>query len=164
MLYYPWYDEDTDLLGSFTTYEQDYNNVRSIVIANEAKFSISDVEDIDFDLGGQPEHLWDPSTEDSRLRSNEEGSELLTDVSEQDLVDNSSILGTGSSAAVQGRYENAANKEEISPQEYRQLLRQLNAKQRAIVMYHRNWCKKGVIALRNNTHITPYRVSIHEGV
>ena len=31
-------------------------------------------------------------------------------------------------------------------------------KQRNIVMYHRNWCKKAVIALKNGEPVIPYRV------
>ena len=162
MLYYPWYNEDTDLLGGYSTYEEHYVNVWSIVVANESIFSLSDVEDMDFDIDGHPQHLWDqvaPSTENNRLHLNEEGSESLTNVSDQDLIDNSRILGTEAhGSTVQGRYESAANMEEILPHEYRRLLRELNNKQKAIVMYHRNWCKKAIVALRNGTPVQPYRV------
>ena len=36
MLYYPWYDEHSDLLGGFETYEQHYTHVTSVVLANES--------------------------------------------------------------------------------------------------------------------------------
>ena len=62
------------------------------------------------------------------------------------------------SHGLQARFESAANKEEIPANEYRQLLRGLNEKQRGIVMYHCNWCKKTVIALKNGEPIVPYRV------
>ncbi len=39
MLYYPWYNESTDLLGGYSTYEQHYHHVRSIVLVNENKYS-----------------------------------------------------------------------------------------------------------------------------
>ena len=84
MLYYPWYNEDADLLGGYLTHEEHYVNVRSIVVEHKSMFSLSDVEDMDFDIDGRPQHLWDqvaPSTENNRLRSNEEGSESLTNVS-----------------------------------------------------------------------------------
>ena len=48
--------------------------------------------------------------------------------------------------------------EEIPPHKYRRLLRELNNKQKAIVMYHRNWCKKAIVALCNGTPVQPYRV------
>ncbi len=53
------------------------------------------------------------------------------------------------------RYESAANKEIIPPEEYRQLFRQLNDKQR---LYHRNWCKNAIIALKAGKPVKPYRV------
>ena len=37
-------------------------------------------------------------------------------------------------------------------------MRGLNAKQRAIVMYNCDWCKRAVTALHNNSRIEPYRV------
>ena len=55
-------------------------------------------------------------------------------------------------------WTNLDSKEEIPPNEYRQLMRGLNAKQRAIVMYNRDWCKRAVTALHNNSRIEPYRV------
>ena len=38
------------------------------------------------------------------------------------------------------------------------MMRQLNDKQREIVMFHRSWCKSALIALRNDMPIKPYRV------
>ena len=49
MLYFPWYNEDTDLLGGYTTYEEHYHHVHAIVVANESKYSQTDVEDIEVD-------------------------------------------------------------------------------------------------------------------
>ena len=56
------------------------------------------------------------------------------------------------------RFEAAANSEIISPEEYRKLIRGLNSKQRAMVMYHREWCKRAVQALKSGEQIEPYRV------
>ena len=55
-------------------------------------------------------------------------------------------------------FESATYRQEISPEQYRQLLRELNAKQREIVLSHCNWCKKAIVALREGTPIEPYRV------
>uniref|UniRef100_A0A1X7TXM4 DNA helicase n=1 Tax=Amphimedon queenslandica TaxID=400682 RepID=A0A1X7TXM4_AMPQE len=45
----------------------------------------------------------------------------------------------------------AANKDEIPPHEYRRsLIRNLNAKQREMVTYNHNWCKRAVAALRTS--------------
>ena len=71
MLYFPWFNEDTDLLGGYGTYEEHYYHVRDVVIANESKYSLIDVEDIDVDEDGPPEHVWAdiaPNTEEGRSR------------------------------------------------------------------------------------------------
>ena len=52
MLYYPWYNEVQDLLGGYTTYEEHYQHVRSIVLNNESKYSQVEVENIQIDEGG----------------------------------------------------------------------------------------------------------------
>ena len=159
MLYFPWYNEQSDLLGGCATYEEHYHNVVSVVVANEQKFTISNVEDAEVDVEDRPQHMWDqlaPSTEESRVRSQEDSEESLTNTDQQDLTENSRILERGN--AVIGRYESAANMKEIPPDEYRRLIRELNNKQKAVVMYHRNWCKKAVVALRNGQPVEPYRV------
>ena len=46
MLYYPWYVEETDLLGGYSMYEEHYNNVHSTVYANECKYTCDNVEDL----------------------------------------------------------------------------------------------------------------------
>ncbi len=121
-----------------------------MVILNEKKFTKSVVEDIDFDTRSYPEHAWEqlaPSTEKNRLCSHEEGDEHLTEVS---LDKNAGLLcNKEPSVSAHARYESAANKEVIPPEEYRTLMHELNSKQKAIVMYHRNWCKQAIVALRN---------------
>ena len=162
MLYFPWYNEDTDLLGGYATYEEHYRHVHTIVVANESKYSQIDVEDIEVDEDGPPEHVWAdiaPSTEEGRSRAHVEGEEQLTEVAPEDLQDHANVFESSSvSHGLQARFESAANKEEIPADEYRRLLRGLNEKQRGIVMFHRNWCKKSVIALKNGESIVPYRV------
>lgn len=78
-----------------------------------------------------------PSTEESRSHSIAEGSESLTKVSQVDLQDNANFLST--TASLHARFEGAANTQEIPADEYRRLVRELNAKQRATVMFHRSY-------------------------
>ena len=163
MLYYTWYDEHSDLLGGYETYmyEQHYEHVKSIVLANESKYSHTSIEDIEVDEDGPPEHLWSliaPSTEASRSQSLAEGSEPLTEVSNEDLRDNDNILSSGTTANLHVRFDSATNQQVIPADQYRQMLRELNNKQRSIVMFHRNWCKKAVIALKLGKPVEPYRV------
>ena len=162
MLYYPWFDEQADLLGRYATYEEHYRHVKTIVQTNESKYTkadIDDIDDIEVDADGPPEHLWNsiaPSTEESRMQSMVEGSEQLTEVSQQDLRDNESILTSGPNLHV--RFESAAKQIEIPPDQYREYMRGLNEQQRSIVMFHRDWCKKAVLALKGGKQVEPYHV------
>ena len=107
------------------------------MLANESRYSRVDVDDVDMDKNDPPEHLWShiaPSTEESRSWSLAEGSESLTEVSQEDLRDNDTT------ASLHNQFESATNRQDIPPEQYRQLLRELNAKQQSIVMFHRNWC------------------------
>ena len=163
MLYYPWFDEQADLLGQYATYEEHYRHVKTIVHTNESKYTKADIDDIQVDEDGPPEHLWNsiaPSTEESRMQSMAEGSEQLTEVSQQDLRDNESILTSGPNLHV--RFESAANQLEIPPDQYREYMRGLNEQQRSIVMFHRDWCKKAVLALKEGKPFEPYHVFLSD--
>ena len=78
MLYYPWFDEQADLLGGYETYEQHYSHVKNIVQANDTKYTKEDIEGMDIEDNGPPE-------QESRMQSVAEGSEQLTEVSQRDL-------------------------------------------------------------------------------
>ena len=161
MLYYPWYNEQTDLLGDYSTYEEHYRHVHSTVLANESKYSQADVDDVDIDENNPPEHLWSqiaPCTEENRSRFLAEGNEPLTEVSQEDLRDNANLMTSTTTASLHVQFESATNRQEIPPDQYRQLLRELNTKQQQIVMFHRNWCKKAVIALKEGKPVEPYHV------
>ena len=56
------------------------------------------------------------------------------------------------------RFEAAANPQVIPPEEYRKLIRGLSSKQRAMIMFHHDWCKKAVHALKHGQQIEPYKV------
>ena len=43
MLYYPWYDEENDLLGGCASYAEHYEQVRAVVIENENKYTDEDM-------------------------------------------------------------------------------------------------------------------------
>ena len=76
----------------------------------------------------------------------------------QDLSDNASLLDQKGDGSIQARFECTANMDEIPPEEYREMMRQLNSRQREIVMYHRKRCKNAVIALRKGKPVVPYRL------
>ena len=122
-----------------------------------------DIDDLDIDEDGPPEHLWSyiaPSTEEARSQSVAEGSESLTEVSQEDLRDNANLMTSSTTANLHAHFENATKTQEIPPDHYRprQLLKELNSKQRDMVMFHRDWCRKAVIALKEGKRIEPYHV------
>ena len=163
MLYYPWYDEEADLLGGCASYAEHYEQVRAVVIENENKYTNEDIENVNVDDDNRPEHAWcqiAPSTEASNAQAAEQGVETLTELAEQDLIDNANLVqgSTTGSGGLSVRYEGAANPAVIPPDEYRELMRGLNSKQRAMIMYHRHWCKQTVLAMKKGEHIKPYRV------
>ena len=86
-----------------------------------------------------------------------EGIEHLTEVSQQDLHDNEDIL-TSASISMHVRFESAAHQQEFPPDQYSQYLRELNDLQRSIVMFHRDWCRKAVLALKEGSLVEPYHV------
>ena len=136
MLYYPWYDESSDILGGYTTYEEHYNHVKSTVVTNENVFTSSCLDDMDVDTNSRPEHVWDqlaPSTQEGQHRARLEGEESLTEMTGEDLANNARVIDSTSNSSVQVRYDRAANANEIPPDEYRCMMRQLNDKQREIV-------------------------------
>ena len=163
MLYYPWCDEEKDLLGGCASYAEHYEQVRAVVIENENKYTNEDIENVNVDDDNRPEHAWcqiAPSTEASNAQAAEQGVETLTELAEQDLIDNASLVqgSTTGSGGLSVRYEGAANPAVIPPDEYRELMRGLNSKQRAMITYHRHWCKQTVLAMKKGEHIKPYRV------
>ena len=123
MLYYPWYDESNDLLGGYTTYAEHYEHVKVIVYQNEQKYTLEEVENVQVDEDSRPEHAWcqlAPTTEHSNSNAREQGVETLTELSEQDLVDNANLLNSraGNTAGLSVRFESAANPQVIAPDEY----------------------------------------------
>ena len=65
LLYYPWYNEEADLMGGCASYEEHYRLAHDVVIDDESEYTEADIEDLEIDEGGPPEHLWSsiaPST------------------------------------------------------------------------------------------------------
>ena len=114
MLYYPWYNEDTDIMGEFDSYVENYETVKDVVCENESKFTAEEVDNVGVDEDSRPEHAWcqlAPNTEASNGQATEQCTETLTELSEQDLVDNAELLRSNgrSSSGVSVRFESAAN-------------------------------------------------------
>lgn len=114
MLYHPWRDEGHDPLGGYNTYEEHFIHVKSAVLAAEKKYSkvVEDCFDnIDCE-DGPPEHTWAtiaPTTEENRHQAVEDGNELLTEVPEEDIVENRDqfVQQYSGNNSVQVRYDSA---------------------------------------------------------
>ena len=132
-----------------------YNHVKRIIIANELKYTQTDVDNLEID-----ENQITPNTESNQGQSIAEGVEPLTEISQDDIEHNVKLFTSTTQSSVHTRFETAANKQEIPVDEYRKLLRGLNAKQRQVVMFHHDWCKKAVIALKQGMPIEPYHVFV----
>ena len=49
MLYFPWYDEQRDLLDGYSSYEEHYRHVQRILIDNNSKYTQDGIDEIAFD-------------------------------------------------------------------------------------------------------------------
>ena len=168
MLYFPWRNEDTDLLSDYPDFESHYRDVIDQIIANEEKFN-ENMELIDDAIAqnadnGPPEHAWAniaPETEHRRLIDEVEGTEVLRDMEQEDLDANAAMFQNPRSVhpgEISARYDAQLRKDILQPKEYRSMVRNLNVKQREVVFYHRRWCKDTVHAIKMNKPITPYRL------
>ena len=168
MLYLPRRNESTDLLGGHRDYTSHYQHCQEIILTNEKNYT-ANLEDLTEYLQllnetGPPQHVRSnlaPSVEANRIQDETDGFEQLTNLEQEDLDAESTIHQQSSGSLItelQARYQSEAIKEEIPPEEYRMMMRQLNRKQLHIVKFHRIWCKRTLIALRNRYPIIPYRV------
>ena len=94
--------------------------MHAIVHTNEQKYCNSELDNVDIDENGPPQHLWSqiaPSTEETRAQALAEGSEVITDVSQEDLRDNAAFITT-TTTSLHARFESAGNTQEIAADEY----------------------------------------------
>ena len=168
MLYLPWRNEDRDLIGEYQDFESHYHAVFDRIRSNEVRFT-QNLELIDQAIHenavyGPPEHAWPniaPGAEHANLQDVNEGVEVVRDIDQDDLEANAEMFetpGCGQASELVARYQAEADRELISPSDYRKMVRGLNKKQKQIVFYHRSWCKNAVIALKNGQKINPYRI------
>ena len=79
---------------------------------NESKYTQNGIDNVEISEDGPPEHLWcqiAQCSEESRSQSLAEGSELLTEMSQEDLQDNENLMSSSASGGLSVRFESAAN-------------------------------------------------------
>ncbi|XP_071956833.1 uncharacterized protein [Antedon mediterranea] len=168
MLYFPWRNEDNDLLAGYDEYKDHYEVVFKQALEIEAKYSVN-VDEIDQAVqsveNGPPQHVWDllaPGAEHANLEDQGQGFSVERNLQQEDLDANTELFqraeNTSNSRDISYRYELEENREILSPSQYRHMMRTLNTKQRQVVLYHRKWCKTAVSALKNGGKPKPFRL------
>ena len=165
MLYLPWRNENADLLGGYPDFRSHYEDKCEDVLANEQKFShnatlINEAMD-DLSEHGPPQHAWDqvaPGASEQQANHQAEGIEEMQNIEQEDLDANAQIFQQQQTAPLLQRFSAETNRQLLSPDEYRALMRGLNCKQKQVVTFHRRWCKNAVISMKTGQPIKPYRV------
>ena len=166
MLYMPWRDEAIDILGGYVSFRSRYEDNADAILAIEQRYSqnaslIGDAID-DLNEHGPPQHAWNmvaPGTAEQQARDQDEGVQVERDIDQEDLDANAQLVEQRSAPLLQ-RFTMETSRDLLSPEEYRDAMRGLNSKQRQVVMYHRAWCKRAIIALKSGQPVTPYRVFV----
>ena len=136
MLYLPWRDDASDLLGRYPYYYSHYQSCEDILLENEKKYTtyIDLTEYLQqLNESGPPQHMWEtiaPTFEENCLR--EKGFEQLTNLEDEDIQANSHLNTQAAGSFVEqlhARYEAEAHKQELPAEEYWAMMRQLNDKQ-----------------------------------
>lgn len=130
MLYLPWRNEDTDILGGYISFKARYNDLSDDAMANEQQYShnasIIDEAYDQLHRQGPPQHAWDqlaPGTEDQQARDRNEGVEDLTSMNQEDLDANADMFQRQRTAPVLQRFTSETAQELMSLEEYRQRVR-----------------------------------------
>ncbi len=167
MLYLPWRNEETDILGRYMSFKARYDDLSDDIRTNELRYSqnacIIDEAYSQLQQQGPPQHAWDqiaPGAEDQQAQDQMQGMEDLTTMEQEDLDANTELFQRRRTAPLLQRFTTENTQQLMSPDEYRQKMRQLNTKQRQIVDYHRRWCKNVVLSFQTNqpSLARPYRL------
>ncbi len=132
MLYLPWSDESTDLLGGYMDFHSRYEDMSDDILANERKYSqnaslISEAMD-DLHEHGPPQHAWDqvaPGTAEQDARHRAEGVEEERSIEQEDLDANARLFQQQQASPLLQRFTAETNRELL---EYRTAIRGLNSK------------------------------------
>ncbi len=168
MLYKPWQNEDTDLRHDAMSFQESYHLVEDTVEANRKKYTQNaeavDQAMADLDRNGPPEHIWDqiaPGMQQQQADQNEEGHAEERGTDQEGVTGNVDLeddMSTQERGELHARYDTELNKNTMTRDDYTRMMRSLNTKQKAFIMYHRKWCKDMVLALKSGKPFEPYRV------
>ena len=100
-----------------------------------------------------------PGAAEQQARDQDEGVQVERDIDQEDLDANAQLVQQRNVPLLQ-RFTMETSRDLLSPEDYRSAMRGLNNKQKQVVMYHRAWCKRAIIALRSGQPVAPYRVFV----
>ena len=148
LLYISWRDENVDIIGEMASFYERYTELLEEVVNMEEHYSHNahTLEQAQQALleAGPPEHAWAnvaPNAEHNRLQEEQEGNIDETYMDNNDLEENAELLNQERRSGVVLRYETQVDPNIMSNEEYCTRMRNLNDKQRQIVLSHTKWCK-----------------------
>ena len=157
LLYYPWNNED-DIISTFTTYHESYMSKQDIIHKNAKRFN-EDCVAFDLDLqdleNNIPQSAWEmvaPNIAQDDRTTNVQGfCTLQNDQQEkEDTIDEVCHDNTRNKRdTLCMLYAKAAKRQDMNFQDYCRCVRTLNKDQHHIVMYNRAWCKSYINAVRH---------------
>ena len=154
MLYIPWRDKSSDLLGGYMDLRSHYEDKIDDILENEWKYTqnATEINEAFDDLTehGPPEHAWDqvaPGAAELQAQAEAEGGEEMRNIEQEDLDANAALYQQQSAPLLQ-RFALETSRELIPPDKYHELMRGLNTKQKQAVNFHRRWCKDAVVAMK----------------
>ena len=155
MLYVQWRDENPDLVGGYMDFRIHYEDKVDDILENDRKYSqnTSEIDEAMDDLTehGPPQHAWDqvaPGAAEQQALAEAEGTEEVHTIEQEDLDANAQLFRRQQTTPLLQRFGMETNRQLIPPDQYRELMRGLNIKQRQVVSYHRRWCKDTVVAMK----------------
>ena len=152
ILYFPWAREE-DLLDGFPSYHASYHSKITIIQPNADMFNddcdVFDISPDNADHDRTDNTVWDlvaPSIAQDDALTNKSGFSMLQDNAEGEQSD-ARCSGTANDSPfdIQSRlYYQAASKQGMLLREYCEHIWNLNAEQRHVVLFNRQWCKSFV--------------------
>ena len=128
MLYIPWRDESSDILGGYMDFRSHYEDKIDDILENEKKYTqnATEIDEAIDDLSehGPPQHAWDqvaPGTAEQQAQA-QAGAEEMRRIEQGDLDANAALFQHQSAQLLQ-RFGLETNRELIPPDKYRELMR-----------------------------------------
>ena len=159
MLYLPWRNENTDLIGGYATYHDFYDAVEDQVLSNMKNFEqIS--EELDFALEHfetLPENAWDQlATEQQKVKYDEKEEKLRSDDQEANiyLQDYPGLPEMG--GQIVGNFSVEIQPKKVTKRQYLEATKCLNDQQKIFFDWVHSWCRQQVQSKKSGKLVKPF--------